>query len=270
MAWRGVSQSIPTKSPPVNPMENSCLPDSLLNWGQKRNYQQTKSCYSLMDINDKNNDDTEDSVQYVTQKKIRLSDTIIDDRSSLLLHASSSTSLLERNTISNCNKSLTHHSWWKRQRYQSNADQNFVCHVCQNPYVPYLSLQEEERPIVQKNTIMSYFPSTSSTNLKLPASSLSLMEVNNSLVFDDRRTISIASLPSSPVCGCSFCERTNICHNCQVQCNECHQSFCNFCITSDYSSSIERILCMDCAAVSRQNKSDRNVLDDYSQHMQVD
>ena len=45
---------------------------------------------------------------------------------------------------------------------------------------------------------------------------------------------------------CSFCDRQS-CATCSRICQKCEQRFCTLCTTTDYTCTMERIFCLDCA-----------------------
>lgn len=45
---------------------------------------------------------------------------------------------------------------------------------------------------------------------------------------------------------CSFCDRQS-CASCTRFCQRCEQHFCTLCTTTDYTCTVERIFCLDCA-----------------------
>lgn len=44
---------------------------------------------------------------------------------------------------------------------------------------------------------------------------------------------------------CNFCSRYT-CDDCRYRCENCEDNFCKFCVTSNYDTSLDRTLCLDC------------------------
>ena len=158
-------------------------------------------------------------------------------------------------------QNVSSQEWWKKKPKQACFHDTLplpmeprrlsaaCCFICNQPSVAYsntvaLNLQQTEKLPV-KNSLLNYF----STTRSLTSSHLS------------------SSTPPSQqqhlLSSCSFCDRQS-CLACSTQCQECQQRFCTLCTTTDYSSTVERSYCLDCAHTAANGGGDAMAIDEYS------
>jgi hypothetical protein len=135
--------------------------------------------------------------------------------------------------------------WWKKKPKQSFHDtlslmeprrsslSTACCFICNQPSVAHpptvaSNLQHNEKLPV-KNSLLNYFSTTRSSTTPISSS-----------------TSSPQQHPQPHLSSCSFCDRQS-CLACSTNCQECQQRFCTLCTTTDYSWTIERSFCLDCA-----------------------
>jgi len=130
--------------------------------------------------------------------------------------------------------------WWKKKPAPETVREpsmsgtaTLCCFLCNqpspSPVTPSFGVQNEKAPKTNSNSLLKYFSTSRATTSIGSCSSLSPQQHLQ-----------------SKLSSCCFCER-QACVTCSAICQECQHRFCTLCTTKDYSSTVERSFCLDCA-----------------------